>query len=90
VLEAETAMRRLSGLPPFSALAAISGSLAPEYAADLTRAAEENGGGAVVSAAAEGTWVLQAPDHTVLCDLLARVERPAGRGLRVAVDPPSL
>jgi hypothetical protein len=30
-----------------------------------------------------------APDHRALCDLLARVERPSGRGLRVAVDPPS-
>jgi primosomal protein N' (replication factor Y) len=90
VLEAETAMRRLSGLPPFSALAVVSGRLAPEYGPALARAAEEDGSKAVVSAAAEGTWVVQAPDHTTLCDLLARVERPPGRGLRVEVDPVSL
>jgi primosomal protein N' (replication factor Y) len=90
VLEAETTMRRLSALPPFSALAVVSGRLAPEYAAVLARAAEEEGGGIAVSAAAEGTWVVQAPDHAALCGLLARVERPPGRGLRVAVDPASV
>jgi primosomal protein N' (replication factor Y) len=89
VLEAETALRRLSALPPFSALAVVSGQLAPEYGAALARAADEDGS-AVVSAAAEGTWVVQAPNHTALCDLLARVERPPGRGLRVVVDPASV
>jgi primosomal protein N' (replication factor Y) len=90
VLDAEVAMRRLSALPPFSALAVVSGRLAPAYAESLARAAEEEGGDVVVSAAGEGTWVVQAPDDTTLCDLLARVERPPGRGLRVAVDPASV
>jgi hypothetical protein len=36
---------------------------------------------------AENGYLVQAPDHDALCDLLAAVPRPAGRGLRVSVDP---
>jgi hypothetical protein len=36
---------------------------------------------------AEERYLLRAVDHTSLCDLLARVPRPPGRGLRVEVDP---
>jgi primosomal protein N' (replication factor Y) len=35
---------------------------------------------------ADGRWLVRAPDHGILCDVLARVPRPAGR-LRLAVDP---
>jgi primosomal protein N' (replication factor Y) len=35
---------------------------------------------------ADGRWLVRAPDHGTLCDVLARVPRPAGR-LRLAVDP---
>ncbi len=31
-------------------------------------------------------WLVRAPDHTVLCDGLARCPGPSGR-LRVEVDP---
>jgi hypothetical protein len=40
-----------------------------------------------VSELAEGRFLLSAPDHEALCDLLAGVPRPTGRGLRVEVDP---
>jgi primosomal protein N' (replication factor Y) (superfamily II helicase) len=90
VLAAETAIRRSSGLPPFSALASVSGAQAPAYAAALAQEAERSGGAASVIAAGDGSWLVRAPDHVVLCDLLARVERPPGRGLRVAVDPASI
>ena len=90
VLADEVAIRRTSGLPPFAALALVSGPLAPGYADALAREARQlQGAGVVVTTAGEGAWLVKAPDHDVLCDLLARVERPPGRGLRVAVDPPS-
>jgi primosomal protein N' (replication factor Y) len=64
--------------------------LAPAYTDALAKeAVQAEGEGIVVTAAGEGAWLLKAPDHDALCGLLARVERPPGRGLRVAVDPPS-
>jgi primosomal protein N' (replication factor Y) (superfamily II helicase) len=90
VLADEVAIRRTSGLPPFSALAVVSGPLAPAYADALAKAARQaREGEVVVATAGEGAWLVKATDHDALCDLLARVERPQGRGLRVAVDPPS-
>ena len=59
--------------------------LAPAYAESFGQAA---GGASVsVSALAEDRFLLRAPDHETLCDLLAGVPRPSGRGLRVEVDP---
>jgi primosomal protein N' (replication factor Y) len=86
-LEEEAAVRRTSGLPPYSALALVSGPLAPAYVDALAADAASSGGSTVVTLAGEGAWLVRAPDHDELCDLLARVERPSGRGLRVAVDP---
>ena len=96
VLDEERAVRRLSGLPPFAALALVSGVLAPDYARALAEAAEGErattaGAGAVtVSPVDEGRFLVRAAMHDPLCDLLARVPRPGGRGLRVEVDPPSV
>jgi primosomal protein N' (replication factor Y) (superfamily II helicase) len=88
-LAEEAEVRRAAGLPPFSALALISGPLAPAYADALAYEAAREGGAVAVTVAGEGTWLATAPDHRALCDLLARAERPPGRGLRVAVDPSS-
>jgi primosomal protein N' (replication factor Y) len=85
VLADEVAVRRAAGLPPFAALALLTGTLAAQYAEALAGEAAETGV-AVVPTGAERV-LLQAADHATLCDLLARVPRPAGRGLRVAVDP---
>ena len=85
VLADEVAVRRVAGLPPFVALAVLSGALAPAYAESFGLAA---GGASVsVSALADDRFLLRAPDHETLCDLLAGVPRPSGRGLRVEVDP---
>jgi primosomal protein N' (replication factor Y) (superfamily II helicase) len=85
VAPAEESLRRSAGLPPFSALAAVSGALASGYVADLRVAAA---GSAVTVAELDASrYLVQAPDHVALCDLLTRVARPAGRGLRVEVDP---
>ena len=85
VAELEESMRRSARLPPFSALASVTGPLAPGYA-DALRVAGA-GTGVTLSELPESGYLVQAPDHDALCDLLAAVPRPAGRGLRVAVDP---
>jgi hypothetical protein len=98
VLAAEADLRAASGLPPFSALALVSGALGAPYAAALSEAltAEASAGSPVtrspltVSPLDEGRFLLQAPGHEALCDLLAAVPRPPGRGLRVEVDPPTV
>jgi primosomal protein N' (replication factor Y) (superfamily II helicase) len=94
VLEAEVDLRRESGLPPFSALALVSGALGASYAAELAEAlaAGQPAGGRPVTLSPldEGRFLLQAPGHEPLCDLLAAVARPPGRGLRVEVDPPTV
>jgi primosomal protein N' (replication factor Y) len=100
VLSAETAMRAAAGLPPFSALALVSGSLAATYAEAVTSALAEAAVGAggpaprgdaeaSVVPLGDGRYLVQASGHQPLCDLLASVPRPAGRGLRVEVDPAS-
>ena len=85
---------------PFSALAALSGPLAPEYADALRAAGSVSGpggvsgiggaGGISLSQLPDGRTLVQAPDHTTLCDLLGAVPRPSGRGLRVEVDPTAI
>ena len=98
VLDEEAAVRRLSALPPFAALAVVSGVLAPDYALALSQQAATatatatgaEAGAVTVSPLDEGRFLLRAATHGPLCDLLARVPRPPGRGLRVEVDPPTL
>jgi primosomal protein N' (replication factor Y) len=89
VLEAEADIRRASALPPFSALALVSGTLAGAYAGALAAAATANPR-VSVTPLDEARFLVQAPDHSALCDLLAGTPRPAGRGLRVEVDPTAL
>ncbi len=88
VLGAEADVRRAAGLPPFSALALVSGTLAASYAEGLVAAADDPF--VTVTPLDEARFLLQAPEHQRLCDLLARVARPSGRGLRVEVDPEAL
>jgi primosomal protein N' (replication factor Y) len=88
VLAEEIEMRRSSGLPPFAALALVSGGQAALYAALLREATA--GTGVSLSSLPKDAYLLRAPDHVVLCDLLERVPRPPGAGLRVEVDPASV
>jgi hypothetical protein len=92
VLAEDVALRRASSLPPFSALALVSGTLAPAYAEALSREIDspEAGREVSVSAVGEGRFLVEAAAHGALCDLLARTPRPPGRGLRVEVDPATL
>jgi primosomal protein N' (replication factor Y) len=88
VMAAEESMRRSAGLPPFSALAALSGGQADGYADALRLAGA--GRDVTVTDLAAGRYLVQAPDHAELCNLLAEVPRPAGRGLRIEVDPAAI
>ena len=95
VLDAELALRREAALPPFRALALLSGALAPDYADALRGAAGtdselEDGSSITITPLGDGRTLVEAPGHGPLCDLLARTPRPPGRGLRVEVDPVSL
>ncbi|MFP5255980.1 MAG: hypothetical protein ACLGI8_09050 [Acidimicrobiia bacterium] len=81
VTEAERARREVLALPPFSALAEVSGAGAPAYALELAARAEVQ-----MADVGDSRWLVRAPDHAHLCDALAAAPRPPGR-LRVAVDP---
>ena len=89
VLHAEAEMRRAADLPPFSALALVSGTLAGTYAEALVTAATDNPR-ISVSPLDDTRFLVQAPGHRELCDVLAASPRPPGRGLRVEVDPVAL
>jgi primosomal protein N' (replication factor Y) len=80
---AEAEMRGALGLPPFRALALVSGPEADTLGRALRLAAPA---GVEVNGPSDGAWSVRAPDHRVLCDLLASVPRPPGR-VRVEVDP---
>jgi primosomal protein N' (replication factor Y) (superfamily II helicase) len=88
VLEGEEEMRRSAGLPPFAALAALSGPLADGYAAEVRAAGQ--GRQVTVAALTGGLHLVRAAEHGALCDVLAEVARPSGRGLRVEVDPAAI
>ena len=92
IFGAEESMRASAGLPPFSALATVSGQLANGYVDGLrlAGAGAAAGAGATFSELGEDRYLVQAPSHAELCDLLASVPRPPGRGLRVEVDPATL
>ena len=95
MLAEEVAIRRTSALPPFSALALVSGALGPAYAEALgrdrsSRPQPARAGTVSVSPLGDDRFLLRAENHAPLCDLLARTPRPPGRGLRVEVDPVSL
>ena len=77
----ESARRRVLDLPPFSALAQVSGPEAAEFVRRLGRPS-----GIDVLGPRDGAWLVRAPDPGRLADVLAAVERPAGR-LRIEVDP---
>jgi primosomal protein N' (replication factor Y) len=81
--EAEEPVRRALRLPPFSALAVLSGAGAAELAAGLEKLAGDQ---IEVNALGEGRWAVRAPDSAALAHVLGAVERPAER-VRTEVGP---
>ncbi len=90
----EEAVRKALRLPPFAALAVLSGPGAGELAGalELLDVGEVLGHGELhgepveVSEVGEDRWVVRAADHAGLADVLAAVGRPSER-VRVDVDP---
>ena len=76
--DAEAALRREMRLPPFAALAQLSGAAAPD-AADALRGRR---GIEIAGPDNDGVFLVRAPDHPTLCDALVGVDGP-----RVVVDP---
>jgi primosomal protein N' (replication factor Y) (superfamily II helicase) len=78
VAKVELARRELLGLPPFAALAAVTGAGAGEFAAATGLEASSTGDAVLLRAA---TW-------DALGAAIAATRRPKGSRLRIAVDPP--
>ena len=89
---------RRRACPPSRRWPLVSGALAPAYAEALRRSSSppapgRRGRPPPWRSSPLGRRIgssLRAPTHDPLCDLLARTPRPAGRGLRVEVDPVAL
>lgn len=78
VSDAERPLRQELRLPPYSAVALVSGPAAGEYVSRLR--------GVDVLGPDRDQWMVRGVDTAGLVDALAEVPRPPGR-LRVAVDP---
>ncbi len=83
VATVEQERRRTLGVPPYGAQAKVSGPGAEAFIAALRGAA---GPSVSIRGPLDGQFLLRAPTHEPLLDLLARTPRPAER-LRVEVDP---
>ena len=81
VLDSERSRRELLGLPPFGALALVSGTGAGELVAQLPADIADLGG--------DGTerFLVRGPDWLALGVALNSVDRPSGSRVRVEVDP---
>ena len=80
VLDSERSRRELLGLPPFGALALVSGSGAGELVAQLP---------ADIAVGGDGTdrFLVRGPDWPALGVALNSVDRPLGSRVRIEVDP---
>lgn len=82
LLDAERPTRKLLGLPPFGALAEVSGSGAAEFVASLSVESLR------IAPVADREWLIAAADWITLGTALSAGTRAPGSRLRVAVDPP--
>ncbi len=74
----ELARRELLGLPPFAALAAVTGVGTGEFAAAT----------GLEASSADDAVLLRAPTWDQLGAAIAATPRPKGSRLRIEVDPP--
>ncbi|NND74862.1 MAG: hypothetical protein HKN44_07620 [Ilumatobacter sp.] len=84
VVTAERARRRMLGLPPYGALAAVSGAGAADFVEQIDRGVVDVGGDEATG------YVVRAAEWFALGRALRAVDRPKGSRLRVAVDPPRI
>ncbi|WP_419850407.1 hypothetical protein [Candidatus Poriferisocius sp.] len=78
---AERDRRHELSLPPYGAIAVVSGPMAGEFMERFGTPL-----GVQIAPDLGGQFFLRAPDYDTLCNALASVERPSGR-LRIDVDP---
>ena len=78
---AERDRRQELGLPPYGAIAVVSGPAAPEFIERFGNPLDIR-----IAYDPSGQFFLRSPDYDTLCNALASVERPSGR-LRIDVDP---
>ncbi len=88
VADVERARRDTLRLPPFGALAELSGSGLDEFLADVTDEAVRRGVDVRIGRAGDDRALVRADDWMSLGTVLNDVERPRGSRLRVAADPP--
>ncbi len=82
VVAAERERRRMLGLPPYGALASVTGAYSDEVIAELDRSVVQ------VGRDGEDRYLVRAEDWTTLGRAINETQRPAGARVRVAVDPP--
>jgi primosomal protein N' (replication factor Y) len=80
LVEGDLARRQMLGLPPFGALAVVSGAGAADVAAQLPDGLDVGGDGA-------DRFLVRAPDWPTLGEGLNATSRPTGSRVRVEVDP---
>ena len=80
ILDGERTRRELLGLPPFGALAVVSGAGAGEVVAQLPPSVQVGGDGIE-------RFLVRAADWATLGTALDAAERPTGSRIRVEVDP---
>lgn len=81
ILDGERSRRRLLGLPPYGALAVISGTGSSDVAEQVRRRGVEIGGDG------EERFLVRAPDWMTLGTALNAAARPSRSRLRIEVDP---
>ena len=80
ILDGERTRRQMLGLPPFGALAVVSGAGATDLVDQLPDAVQVGGDGT-------DRYLDRAADWTTLGTALEEAERPPGSRIRVEVDP---
>jgi primosomal protein N' (replication factor Y) len=84
VVDVERDRRRRLGLPPFGALALVSGQDAGDLVARLPTDVLD------VGATGDGRFLVRAVDWATMGAAFSAVERPPGRRVRIEVDPPRI
>jgi primosomal protein N' len=81
-LQSVSEMRNFMKLPPFGALAQLSGTNIDKAVSDLRKNVFVH-----LSAANDGSYLVKASDWQVLADALCEIEAVKGVRLKVQVDP---
>jgi primosomal protein N' (replication factor Y) len=82
VVDTERERRRMLGLPPYGALASVTGGYSDEVIAQLDREVVQ------VGRDGDDRYLLRASDWITLGRELNATTRPAGSRVRIVVDPP--